>query len=78
MKTHSQLETELLQAEKVYRELSEVTVSMERQLPPPHSNAWHELRVLEEQRRSALWAYNRIFVQLQNNKVDVERERKEA
>jgi hypothetical protein len=74
MKTHSQLETDLLQAEKAYQPLSEHTVSIKRQLPHPQSSAWHELRVLEEQRRSALWAYNRIFVQLQ----DVEQERKEA
>jgi hypothetical protein len=75
MNTRSQLEQDLLNSGKTYSLLAAQTLAIERQSPLPHTDLWHQLRALEEQRRTALWAYNRIFAQLQS---DTETERKEA
>jgi hypothetical protein len=78
MKTRLQLEQDLLDAGKMYSLLAAETLTIERQSPLQHSELWHELRVLEEQRRTTLWAYNRIFAQIQNESFTAEPERKEA
>jgi hypothetical protein len=78
MKTRLQLEQDLLDAGKTYSLLAAQTLTIERQSPPQHTDLWRQLRVLEEQRRSALWAYNRIFAQIQTDSFANEPERKEA
>jgi hypothetical protein len=78
MNTRSQLEQDLLDSGKTYSLLAAQTLAIERQSPLPHSDLWLQLRALEEQRRTALWAYNRIFAQLQAGNFATEAERKEA
>jgi hypothetical protein len=78
MKTRFQLEHDLLEAGKTYSQLAEQTLCLERQCPAPHTDLWQELSVLIESRRTALWAYNRIFAQLQAHAVDMEPETKQA
>jgi hypothetical protein len=78
MKTRLQLEADLVDAGKTYSLLVAQTLTIERQSPPQHTDLWRQLRVLEEQRRSALWAYNRIFAQIQTDSFADQPERKEA
>jgi hypothetical protein len=73
-----QLEQDLLDAGKTYSLLAAQTLTIERRSPPQHTDLWRQLRVLEEQRRSALWAYNRIFAQIQTDNFADDPERKEA
>jgi hypothetical protein len=62
--TRFQLESDLQNAGKEYSQLAVKTLSIERQHPQPDSDLSTELHVFEEQRRAALWAYNKIFAQL--------------
>jgi hypothetical protein len=78
MKTRLQLEQDLIDAGGIYSQLVKQTLSIERQSPSPHTPQWHELNVLKDQRRTALWAYNRIFAQLKVGAFQEESERKEA